>query len=84
MQNFSYAVVEEKECIVVLVNSDLFNLTSDKIEEERKFYSSLFSNSIIIFATQNGVGLTYNGRSDLVKYLANLHFRQLHFQIYDN
>lgn len=58
-------------------------LTSSDRESIRNSYIPIFGNVPIILASQDSTGrFKYNGRQDIVKFLANLHPSQIPWKTY--
>jgi hypothetical protein len=71
---FEGAVIKEQGITfaIVIVKPNVLDVSS-KCEEVRKGYSRFFPDMPIILMAQNGRGTpTYHGKTDIVKFLANV------------
>lgn len=81
---FQGSVVKEQGITfgIVIVKSHVLNSDSEK-QEMLSFGKRAFGNMPIVLMTQNSGGVpTYFGRTDIVKFLANIDFRRIPWKEY--
>lgn len=80
---FDGAVITQHRITFAIAVVKSYALHRSDRESIRKGYSSIFGNIPIILAAQDSSGnITYHGRKDIVKHLANIDPLQIPWQTY--
>lgn len=80
---FEGALISEQGQKFAVVVAKPYILNSSEREQFRNSFIPVFGNIPIILMTQDSKGVpTYNGRKDIVKFLANRHIGQIPWKKY--